>query len=69
MRARRAVYIARYQLHFYYTIPPVLVGCVSLFYQADISRSFEKGMGCCRTGMIFPARAIELSKCEIVPAW
>ena len=58
-----------HQFRFYHTIPPVLVGCASLFYKAVNSRSFEKGMGCCRTGTIFPARAIELSKCEIAPAW
>ena len=58
----------RQRFRFYHTIPPVLVGCVSLFDRALVSRSFEKGMGCCRTGKLLPARAMKLSKYEMVPA-
>ena len=58
----------RQRFRFCHTIPPVLLGCVSLFYEAVKSRSFEKGMGCCRTGSLFPARAMKLSKYEMVPA-
>ena len=58
----------RQRFRFCHTIPPVLVGCISLFYEADKSCSFEKGMGCCRAEKLLPARAMELSKYEMFPA-
>ena len=58
----------RQRFRFCHTIPPVLVGSVSLFDRALVSRSFEKGMGHCRTGKLLPARAMKFSTYEMVPA-